>query len=112
MPKLPLASPSRELDSDRSPYHHFNMPSRTVAIDEDVSRLVQSVAERTHLPFAEVVNNTLRAGLAIPPQKTEEPPFYVDARPMGLREGIDSRKMNQLADDLEIEEYLTKFPPK
>jgi len=40
------------------------------------------------------------------PPKEKRKPFRVTARPLGLRPGIDPRKMNQLADELETQAIL------
>lgn len=35
-----------------------------------------------------------------------EPPFRVNARPLGLRAGIDLARLNQLNDALEVDAFL------
>ena len=36
----------------------------------------------------------------------DEPPFRVDARPLGLRAGIDPARLNQLNDEQEVDAFL------
>ncbi len=38
--------------------------------------------------------------------RVDEPPFRVEARPLGLRAGIDPARLNQLNDELEVDAFL------
>jgi hypothetical protein len=78
----------------------------TVTIDPDVQQLIQDAMQRSRLSFKETLNQALRRGLAdmVPP--VDEPPFRVEARPLGLRAGIDSARLNPLTDALEIDAFL------
>ena len=79
----------------------------TVTIDPDVHQLLQDAMQRSRQSFKEILNQALRRGLAdmVPP--VDEPPFQVDARPLGLRAGIDPSRLNQLNDKLEVEAFLS-----
>ena len=79
----------------------------TVTIDPDVHQLLQDAMQRSRQSFKEILNQALRKGLAdmVPP--VDEPPFQVDARPLGLRAGIDPSRLNQLNDKLEVEAFLS-----
>lgn len=72
----------------------------TLSLEEDVYRKLKSEMRRTGRPFKELVNDLLRRSLS---QKEISPPrsFRVDARDMGLREGIDLSNIHQLLDDLD-----------
>jgi hypothetical protein len=68
--------------------------------------------ERTHETLKDAVNRALRAGLAS--QEAQEtasatrPPFTVHAHPSQFLPGLDRDKMNQLADELDTEEFLRR----
>lgn len=40
----------------------------------------------------------------VPP--VDQEPFRVEARPLGLRAGIDPARLNQLNDELEVDAFL------
>jgi hypothetical protein len=79
----------------------------TLTIDDDLAGLLQRRARELGLPFREVVNRTLRAGLgeAAMPRPHAAPKTIPHA--FGFRPGIDLDKLNQLADELEAESYAT-----
>jgi len=78
----------------------------TVTLDRDLEQILRETAVRTRKPFKKVLNETLRSALEskLRPDKTE--PFVVQAKPMGLRTGLDPAGFNQLSDDLEAEAHL------
>ena len=81
----------------------------TLTIDDDLAGILQKKAGQQGHSFKEIVNDTLRAGLAAggnaPPKRK---PFKVIAKPLGLRPGYDPDKLNQLADEFAVEDYLRK----
>ncbi len=52
------------------------------------------------------MNQALRRGLADMGPPVDEQPFRVDARPLGLRAGIDPARLNQLNDELEVDAFV------
>ena len=72
----------------------------TLTLDDDVAAKLQSRARRTGRSFRDVVNDTLRRGLAATAAATSgRTPFVVHARDLGaLRPGLD---VNNVADVLE-----------
>jgi hypothetical protein len=74
----------------------------TVTLDADVERELREEMHRRRESFKQSLNRLLRAGLAASTPPAHER-FVVRARPMGLRPGIDPRRMNQLADECETE---------
>ena len=73
----------------------------TLTLDEDVAAKLKAEARRNGKAFKEVVNGLLRDALnakRVPPGKKT---FKVDARPMGLRPGIDLDNIGQLLEQLE-----------
>ena len=79
----------------------------TVTIDPDVHQLIQDEMQRSRRSFKETLNQALRRGLADMAPPVDEQPFRVDARPLGLRAGIDPARLNQLNDDQEIDAFLS-----
>ena len=57
----------------------------TLTLDEDVAAKLKSLARRSGLAFRQVVNETLRRGLARPPSAPARAPFKVVARDLGRR---------------------------
>lgn len=78
----------------------------TVTLDRDLERMLREIAVRTHQPFKKVLNDALRFALEGQSRDARTEPFAVDARPMGLRAGLDPAAFNRLADDLEAEAFL------
>lgn len=79
----------------------------TVTLDEDVVELLRAARERDRSSFKETLNAAVRRGLRGEVGRGEEP-FVVDARPLGLRAGIDPGRLREVDDDLEVEEFLRK----
>ena len=83
----------------------------TVTLEPDVARLLREEMHRRRLSFKECLNRALRAGLT-PRRPAAARPFTVTARPMGLRPGLDPARLNQLAEELEVEAVLSRMPPR
>ena len=79
----------------------------TVTLEPDVEQLLKEEAHRTRMSFKIVLNNAVRAGVrrAAPPGKRES--FAVEARPLQLRPGIDPARLGEVADELEIDAFVT-----
>ena len=77
----------------------------TLTIDDDLAALLKRRARELGLPFRDVVNRTLRAGLGeqARPRQRSAPKTIPHA--FGFRPGIDLDKLNQLVDELEAETY-------
>lgn len=78
----------------------------TVTVDPDVERLLRQAMQQTGQSFKATLNQAIRNGLADIAPSTDEPPFVVKPKNMGLRPGIDPTKLQELADDMEVEAYL------
>ena len=86
------------------------IPMRTtLTIDDDLAGLLKRRARDLGLPFKEVVNRTLRAGLGeeAKPRKRSVPKVIPHA--FGFKPGIDPNKLNQLVDGLEAEAYAASL---
>jgi len=67
---------------------------------------MQRLARQTDRSFKEVVNVTLRRGLAHGDKpESPLPPFRVEARACGFRAGVDVYRLNQLNDEIEAEDF-------
>jgi plasmid stability protein len=71
----------------------------TLTLDEDVAAKLRLRTRQTGRPFRDVVNDTLRRGLATPQTGGVRPPFVVKARDLGaLRPGFN---LNNIGDVIE-----------
>ena len=79
----------------------------TLTIDDDLADALKRRAKLLDVPFKQVVNDTLRRGLA---PETPEDRSVFRVRPLrgGFLPGIDPLKLNQLNDQLEVEHFLEK----
>lgn len=67
----------------------------TLTLDDDIGDELIRIAKETKRPFKQVVNDTLKRGLARGSQAPSR--FDYQAHDGGLLPGIDSRKLNDLA---------------
>src|SRR5947208_283447 len=77
----------------------------TLTIDDDLAGLLKRRARELGLPFKEVVNRTLRAGLGEQAKLRRRSVPKVFSHSFGFKPGIDLDKLNQLVDELEAESY-------
>lgn len=80
----------------------------TVTLDRDVERLLRETMHRTRRTFKETLNAAIRHSLGATTARTRVAPFVLQARPMGLRAGIDPTGFNKLVDDLEADAFPVK----
>jgi len=81
----------------------------TLTLDEDIARRLKESARRKQVSFKQVVNETLRLGLSPgrgPRERSRR--FRVEAAHCGFYPGIDTGKLNHLADELDAAEYLAE----
>ena len=77
----------------------------TLTLDPDVADRLRALARERRLPFKQVVNAVLRRGLEDGPRES----FEIEARPLGLKPGIDLDQALELAARLEDEQTLRKL---
>ncbi len=77
----------------------------TLTLDDDLAGLLKERAAKQGEAFRTVVNQVIRAGLASESDEAVQDPPKVVPHAFGLLPGIDPDKMNQLADDLEVDAY-------
>ena len=82
----------------------------TLTLDDDLAGILRRMASEQGLSFKEVVNLTLRSGLAVQSAAVAKACIpVVVPRDFGFQAGIDREKLNQLADELEAEEFARKY---
>jgi hypothetical protein len=79
----------------------------TLTIDDDLAERLKRRARELGLPFQDVVNLTLHAGLGGQAKPHRHTAPKTIPHPFGFRPGIDLDKLNQIADELEAEAYVT-----
>lgn len=77
----------------------------TLTIDDDLAGLLKRRARELGVPFKEVVNRTIRAGLGEEARPRASAAPKTIPHSFGFRPGVDLDKLNQLADELEAEAY-------
>ncbi len=80
----------------------------TVTLEKDVERMLRDAMHRSRKSFKQALNAALRTGLSGKPVQHKARRFVVQARPMGLRAGLDPAGFNKLADELEVDAFLEK----
>ena len=80
----------------------------TLTLDPDVAQKLKARTAAEKTTFKRVVNQALRRGLSAP-EKGAKKPFRVMAHSMGLRPGVDVHKLNQLADEMETQDFVRKL---
>ncbi len=78
----------------------------TVTIDPDVQALLRDAMQQTGQGFKTTLNEAVRRGLADMLPRIKEPPFVVRPKDMGLRPGIDPARLQEFADELEVDAFL------
>jgi len=76
----------------------------TLTLDDDLAGLLKQRARELGVPFKEVVNRTIRTGLAEAAIRRHPAPKTIP-HSFGFRPGIDVDKLGQLADEQEAEAF-------
>ncbi len=79
----------------------------TLTIDEGVARAIEKLRRRKNLSLREAVGQLLRAGLHAVEKEPDARPYSGLVFDGDLKPGIDPNRMNQLADELEVEDHLS-----
>ena len=79
----------------------------TLTIDDDLAGILQRRSREMGKSFKELVNMALRKGL-VEEAGTKQHKVVVRPHDFGRMPGVDLDRLNQLADELEVEEYLRK----
>ena len=82
----------------------------TVTIDPDVAALLREEMERSRLPLKQVLNQAIRRGLR-PASGPGRPAVRTRPCDLEFKPGIDLERLNQLAGELEAEEFRSGSRP-
>lgn len=83
----------------------------TLTLEADLAERLRERAHQERRTFKAVVNEAIRVGLSAlrgPGAVTAEP-FAIEARHRGFRPGVDVARLNQLADELEVEDFTNEM---
>lgn len=80
----------------------------TLTLEPDVALKLKKRMAARNLTLKEAVNQALRAGLAAD-EASPRVRFKVEPHDFRFKAGIDLDKLNQLADELEAEEFSRKL---
>jgi hypothetical protein len=78
----------------------------TITLDDRLARRVQDEMRARGTTFRQTLESLLEAGLEKKPGARKPRPFAVEARPMGLRPGIDPTQLQDIDTELEVERFL------
>ena len=79
----------------------------TLTIDDDIATALKDRARASGQTFEAVVNEVMRNGLSVGDKPLAgRPRFKVESARRGFLPGIDPLKLNQLANELEVEDFL------
>lgn len=79
----------------------------TVTLDADVEQYIREACHKRRKSFKRVLNDALRDSL----KPTDTKRTLLPPRSMGLAAGIDSRRLSDLADELETDAFLAAEDP-
>jgi hypothetical protein len=77
----------------------------TLTLDDDVADFLKEQSQLHNKPFKQVVNEVLRRGMAPHLKRAAPPKFKIMPNRSKLFPGVDPRKLNQLNDQLEAEDF-------
>lgn len=77
----------------------------TLTIDDDLIVHIEELRRREGLSFKGAVNQLLRAGIQFQSQPPKPKRYCTQPRKLGLRVSFDPTKLNQLADEIDVDEF-------
>ena len=84
----------------------------SLTLDTDLAERLKEAARQKQKPFAEVVNEAIRAGLDAPVKRPRRRrPFVARTFRSRFNDRVDETRLNQLVDRLEAEGFLAETPP-
>jgi hypothetical protein len=85
----------------------------TLTLDEDVARELRAQMRQSGGSLKQVLNAALRRGLCMGEKPARGPaPFRVEPFSSPFQPGVDPSRLNQLADELEVEEFAARVAPR
>ena len=82
----------------------------TLTIDDRIAKALEDLAQRSGRSFEEVVNETLRAGLAAKVEREAKPCLVRPAALGGPTPGVSLDKTLALADAIEDQQLAARMP--
>ena len=73
----------------------------TITLDDDVAAKLKKKVQKTGISFKDAVNEMLRAGLLFSEKAAKQKPFKVNARPLGMRPGLNYDSISELLEQVE-----------
>ena len=83
----------------------------TLTLEAEIAERLQQEVTLGKRPFKAIVNEALRKGLGLDGTKRAKP-YRVKPHSSRLLPGIDPTKLNQLADELEVDAFIAKHRPQ
>lgn len=81
----------------------------TLTLEPDVAARLNSEVARSDRALKAVVNDALRRGLHMPSKSPRRAAYTVKPLRLAFRPGVDTDKLNELADELETEVLVKKL---
>ena len=79
----------------------------TITLDKDVAERLKRETASGKITFKQAVNDALRAGFGMTAHEPRAP-YRVNPHASAYTSGVDPRRLNQLADELEADAFLEK----
>ena len=83
----------------------------TLTLDEDVADFLKTQSRLEDKPFKQLVNETLRRGMGPASRVRKQARFRIEPNRSALVPGVDPRRLNQLNDQLEAEDFAAENGP-
>ncbi len=80
----------------------------TLTIDDDLAARIEELQSRRGLSLKKTINSLLRDGLEYQSRPPQPRRFQTKTHRLALRAGFDPANLNQLADELESEEFAER----
>jgi hypothetical protein len=80
----------------------------TVTIEPDVAKKLKERMHRDQSTFKATLNDALRRGLGQESPEPSKREVKVEPFDCGFRPGVDTHKLNQLVDELEIDDFVAQ----
>lgn len=80
----------------------------TLTLDDDVADFIEEKSRAQNKSLDQVVNETLRLGMGRTAESIDTHEFRVKSNNSGFVEGVDTVRLNQVLDDMDVEEFLAK----
>jgi hypothetical protein len=78
----------------------------TITLDDDVLQKAKAAAAKSRLPFRQVINEALRAGLRITASRPDIVPYRTKPHKMGLKAGRNLDNIQELLAQTDGEDFM------